>query len=160
VYPNTSTSVRRRVIRLLDYSPGGERIYEVRCPSSTLLTLSVTIVPLLAESQKDNGVYQVLFIVEIALAIGRGLTYITSEGIILPFYRFFCGNKKKGFPHESASAYQSALSAAQPSPTAKSPGQRREFLWRERVKLEMQVHVLIARTTSLAQEWQLLQHKK
>ena len=32
-------------------------------------------------------------------------------------------------------------------------GQRREFLWRERVKLEMQVHVLIARTTSLAQKW-------
>ena len=38
--------------------------------------------------------------------------------------------------------------------------QRREFLWRERVKLEMQAHVLIARATSLAQEWQLLQHKK
>jgi hypothetical protein len=37
---------------------------------------------------------------------------------------------------------------------------RREFLWRERVQLEMQVHVVIARATSLAQEWQLLQHKK
>jgi hypothetical protein len=38
--------------------------------------------------------------------------------------------------------------------------QRREFLWRERVKLEMQVQALIARANSLAQEWHLLQNKK
>jgi len=38
--------------------------------------------------------------------------------------------------------------------------QRREFLWRERVKLEMQVQVLIARAESLAHEWCMLQHHK
>ena len=36
--------------------------------------------------------------------------------------------------------------------------QRREFLWRERVKLEMQVQALIARAESLDQEWRVLQH--
>ena len=36
--------------------------------------------------------------------------------------------------------------------------QRREFLWRERVKLEMQVQALIARVESLEQEWCMLQH--
>ena len=35
---------------------------------------------------------------------------------------------------------------------------RREFLWRERVKLEMQVQALIARAESLEQEWGMLQH--
>jgi hypothetical protein len=38
--------------------------------------------------------------------------------------------------------------------------QRREFLWRERVKLEMQVQVLIARAESLEREWCMLQHHK
>jgi len=38
--------------------------------------------------------------------------------------------------------------------------QRREFLWRERVKLEMQVQALIARAESLEQEWCMLQHHK
>jgi hypothetical protein len=38
--------------------------------------------------------------------------------------------------------------------------QRREFLWRERVKLEMQVQALIARAESLEQEWGMLQHHK
>jgi len=38
--------------------------------------------------------------------------------------------------------------------------QRREFLWRERVKLEMQVQALIARAESLEREWCMLQHHK
>ena len=37
---------------------------------------------------------------------------------------------------------------------------RREFLWRERVKLEMQVQALIARAASLEREWQALQQHK
>jgi hypothetical protein len=37
---------------------------------------------------------------------------------------------------------------------------RREFLWRERVKLEMQVQALIALIQSLEQEWCVLQHRK
>ena len=37
---------------------------------------------------------------------------------------------------------------------------RREFLWRERVKLEMQVQALLALLQSLEQEWCVLQHRK
>jgi hypothetical protein len=37
---------------------------------------------------------------------------------------------------------------------------RREFLWRERVKLEMQVQALIALLQGLEQEWCVLQHRK
>ncbi len=38
--------------------------------------------------------------------------------------------------------------------------QRREFLWRERVKLELQVQALIARAQSLEQAWGVLQQRK
>jgi hypothetical protein len=38
--------------------------------------------------------------------------------------------------------------------------QRREFLWRERVKLELQVQALIARAESLYQAWRVLQQRK
>ncbi len=38
--------------------------------------------------------------------------------------------------------------------------QRREFLWRERVKLEMQVHALLAYGESLEREWCMLQDRK
>lgn len=38
--------------------------------------------------------------------------------------------------------------------------QRREFLWRERVKLEMQLQALIALIQSLEQEYCVLQHRK
>ncbi len=38
--------------------------------------------------------------------------------------------------------------------------QRREFLWRERVKLEMQVQALLASINGLVRERQLLQKKK
>lgn len=37
---------------------------------------------------------------------------------------------------------------------------RREFLWRERVKLEMQVQALLALIQGLEQEWCVLQHRK
>ena len=38
--------------------------------------------------------------------------------------------------------------------------QRREFLWRERVKLEMQVQALLALLQGLEQEYCALQHRK
>ncbi len=38
--------------------------------------------------------------------------------------------------------------------------QRREFLWRERVRLELQVQATLARGESLARQWQHLQEKK
>jgi hypothetical protein len=38
--------------------------------------------------------------------------------------------------------------------------QRREFLWRERVKLELQVQALLARADSLDQAWCALQQRK
>ncbi len=37
---------------------------------------------------------------------------------------------------------------------------RREFLWRERVKLELQVQALIARAQSLDHAWRVLQQRK
>ena len=37
---------------------------------------------------------------------------------------------------------------------------RREFLWRERVKLEMQVQALLVQSERLSQEWQLLHYRK
>ena len=38
--------------------------------------------------------------------------------------------------------------------------QRREFLWRERVKLELQVQALLARAESLDQAWRALQQRQ
>ena len=38
--------------------------------------------------------------------------------------------------------------------------QRRAFLWRERVRLELQVQALLARGESLARQWQHLQERK
>ena len=38
--------------------------------------------------------------------------------------------------------------------------QRREFLWRERVKLELQVQALLAQAESLEQTWRALQQRK
>lgn len=38
--------------------------------------------------------------------------------------------------------------------------QRREFLWRERVKLELQVQALLARAESLEYAWRALQQRK
>lgn len=38
--------------------------------------------------------------------------------------------------------------------------ERREFLWRERVRLELQVQALLTRGESLARQWQHLQERK
>jgi len=38
--------------------------------------------------------------------------------------------------------------------------QRREFLWRERVKLELQAQALLGQVESLSQQWQRLQSRK
>ena len=52
----------------------------------------------------------------------------------------------------------------QPRPDRQQPASfreaRREFLWRERVTLEMQVQAVMAQSELLSQEWQLLQYHK
>jgi len=55
--------------------------------------------------------------------------------------------------------------ASQPHESHRPPpgnplDQRREFLWRERVRLELQVQALLARGESLARQWQHLQERK
>ena len=45
-------------------------------------------------------------------------------------------------------------------PSGHPEEQRREFLWRERVKLELQVQALLARAESLDQAWRALQQRK
>jgi len=45
-------------------------------------------------------------------------------------------------------------------PNRSSLDQRREFLWRERVRLELQVQALLARGENLARQWQHLQERK
>ena len=45
-------------------------------------------------------------------------------------------------------------------PPGNQEEQRREFLWRERVKLELQVQALIARAESLDLAWRVLQQRK
>jgi seryl-tRNA synthetase len=45
-------------------------------------------------------------------------------------------------------------------PSGNPEAQRREFLWRERVKLELQVQALLARAESLDQTWRALQQRK
>jgi len=45
-------------------------------------------------------------------------------------------------------------------PSRNVQDQRREFLWRERVRLELQVQALLARGESLSRQWQHLQERK
>jgi hypothetical protein len=45
-------------------------------------------------------------------------------------------------------------------PPGNAQDQRREFLWRERVRLELQVQALLARGESLARQWQNLEVRK
>ncbi len=45
-------------------------------------------------------------------------------------------------------------------PPGNAQDQRREFLWRERVRLELQVQATLTRGESLARQWQHLQGKK
>ena len=55
--------------------------------------------------------------------------------------------------------HQDAFTQHRPPPGNPSD-QRREYLWRERVRLELQVQATLARGESLAQQWQHLQEKK
>ena len=48
----------------------------------------------------------------------------------------------------------------QQQPSGDVQHQRREFLWRERVRLELQVQQCIAQSESLQSEWQLLATRK
>ncbi len=45
-------------------------------------------------------------------------------------------------------------------PPGNAQDQSREFLWRERVRLELQVQAILARGDSLARQWQHLQERK
>src|SRR6266566_3181220 len=45
-------------------------------------------------------------------------------------------------------------------PPGNAQEQRREFLWRERVRLELQVQALLVRGESLSWQWQHLQERK
>ncbi|MGZ3628219.1 MAG: hypothetical protein ACXVDN_11180 [Ktedonobacteraceae bacterium] len=45
-------------------------------------------------------------------------------------------------------------------PPRNQEDQRREFLWRERVRLELQVQALLTRGERLARQWQHLQERK
>ncbi len=45
-------------------------------------------------------------------------------------------------------------------PSGHPEAQRREFLWRERVKLELQVQALLVRAESLEQAWRALEQRK
>ena len=45
-------------------------------------------------------------------------------------------------------------------PPGNAQDQRREFLWRERVRLELQLQALLTRGESLARQWQHLQERK
>jgi len=45
-------------------------------------------------------------------------------------------------------------------PSGHPEAQRREFLWRERVKLELQVQALLARAESMEQAWRALEQRK
>ena len=58
-------------------------------------------------------------------------------------------NQSTSKPHES-----------QRPPNGSSLDQRREFLWRERVRLELQVQALLARGENLTRQWQHLQERK
>ena len=64
--------------------------------------------------------------------------------------------------HHSQHTYQGTYQRRQqPQQDRQQSGnpveRRREFLWRERVKLEMQVQALTVRAEALEQQWQVLQ---
>jgi len=61
---------------------------------------------------------------------------------------------------QQQSHYQSQQQHQHRQQSGNPQEQRREFLWRERVRLEMQVQALIVRAESLEREWCMLQHYK
>jgi hypothetical protein len=85
---------------------------------------------------------------------------------MLPFYRtwlkerstFMTQNHQHFQRNQQQHTYQPHESHRPPPRNQEE--QRREFLWRERVRLELQVQVLLARVESLARQWQHLQERK
>ena len=63
-------------------------------------------------------------------------------------------------PRDSQHQYTSQPHESHRPPPGNSLEQRREFLWRERVRLELQVQALLARSEGLARQWQHLQERK
>jgi hypothetical protein len=66
--------------------------------------------------------------------------------------------------HHYQHKYQGNYQRQQPQQGRHQSGnpleRRREFLWRERVQLEMQARALTMRAESIEQEWRVLQHRK
>lgn len=66
--------------------------------------------------------------------------------------------------HRHYQQYQGNSHRQQPQQARQRSGnpleRRREFLWQERVKLEMQVQALTLRADGLEQQWRVLQHRK
>jgi hypothetical protein len=85
---------------------------------------------------------------------------------MLPFYRtllkerstFMTQNHQRFQRDQYQHTYQPHESHR--PPPGNSQDQRREFLWRERVRLELQVQALLARGESLVRQWQHLQERK
>ena len=63
-------------------------------------------------------------------------------------------------PRDSQHQYTSQPHESHRPPPGNSLEQRREFLWRERVRLELQVQALFARGENLTRQWQHLQERK
>ena len=61
------------------------------------------------------------------------------------------------YQHHHPNTHRETLDRQQPGNPLEH---RREFLWRERVNLEMQVQALLALLQGLEQEWCVLQHRK
>jgi hypothetical protein len=87
-------------------------------------------------------------------------------GIMLPFNRAL-SNERKIFMTQNHQRFQqnqyqstSKSHESQRPASGSSLDQRREFLWRERVRLELQVQALLARGEHLARQWQHLQDRK
>lgn len=62
--------------------------------------------------------------------------------------------------HNQRNQHQHNFQPNQTYPPRNPLEQRREFLWRERVKLELQVQGLLAHVANLYQQWQHLQTRK
>ena len=66
-------------------------------------------------------------------------------------------NQQQSHRHHQPNDHRETLDRQRPGNPQEH---RREFLWRERVKLEMQVQALLALFQGLEQEWCVLQHRK
>jgi len=66
-------------------------------------------------------------------------------------------NQQQSHRHHQPNDHRETLDRQRPGNPQEH---RREFLWRERVKLEMQVQALLALLHGLEQEWCVLEHRK